>query len=264
MMDPTDTYGFSAEKLKEMGRTNIPEKDTFISEGDTPTYLNLINNGLRAQNGYWGGWGGIRRKDVIQAPAGMYQLPAATPLPIDDAGNPPYLSPAGVKNPNIPDPAPAAEARPQGAGGGGAGGMRRPTVPQRTFEINNRFFAASQNDFAARLKWSVTPNYKDANHEPKVSVKGPLDVTAKAGSKLNLEGAASDPDHNAVKVTWWQYNDAGTYAGDVHISDPNALKTSVDIPADAKPGDTIHIILEGTDDGSPALTHYQRVVVTVK
>lgn len=35
------------------------------------------------------------------------------------------------------------------------------------------------------------------------------------------------------------------------------------IPADAQPGQTIHLILEATDNGSPALTHYQRVVITV-
>jgi hypothetical protein len=125
-------------------------------------------------------------------------------------------------------------------------------------------FVASQNDFAARLKWSVTPNYKDANHEPRVTVKGPLDLTAKAGSTIALQGEASDPDHNAVKVMWWQYNDAGTYAGDVHIASPTELKTNVTIPAGAKVGDTIHLILEGTDDGTPALTQYQRVVITVR
>jgi hypothetical protein len=40
--------------------------------------------------------------------------------------------------------------------------------------------------------------------------------------------------------------------------------TSFPVPADAKPGDTIHLILEVTDDGTPALKHYQRVIVTVK
>jgi hypothetical protein len=35
------------------------------------------------------------------------------------------------------------------------------------------------------------------------------------------------------------------------------------VPVNAVPGQTIHMILEVTDDGTPALTRYQRVVVTV-
>jgi len=39
---------------------------------------------------------------------------------------------------------------------------------------------------------------------------------------------------------------------------------SVTIPEDAEPGQTIHLILEATDSGTPALTSYQRVVATVR
>ncbi|MDO4808110.1 MAG: hypothetical protein Q4A07_12790 [Coriobacteriales bacterium] len=35
------------------------------------------------------------------------------------------------------------------------------------------------------------------------------------------------------------------------------------VPADAKSGDTIHMVVEVTDDGAHDLKHYQRVVVTV-
>jgi hypothetical protein len=34
------------------------------------------------------------------------------------------------------------------------------------------FFPTAQNDFAARLKWSVTQKYADANHEPVVKIEG--------------------------------------------------------------------------------------------
>jgi hypothetical protein len=37
----------------------------------------------------------------------------------------------------------------------------------------------------------------------------------------------------------------------------------VKVPDDVKRGVTIHIILQGTDDGVPGLTSYQRVVITV-
>jgi hypothetical protein len=71
------------------------------------------------------------------------------------------------------------------------------------------------------------------------------------------------PDRNAVKITRWQYNEVGTYPGDINFSDPAALTTTFLVPDDAKPGQAIHIILEATDNGTPPLTRYQRVIVTI-
>ena len=139
-----------------------------------------------------------------------------------------------------------------------------PPVPPRTAAINARFLAAAQNDFAARLQWSVTPEFSNANHPPVARIKGPLTISAAPGSTVRLESEVSDPDHNSVKVSWWQYNDAGTYPGDIAFSSPAALATTFRVPGDAKPGQTIHVILEATDDGTPPLTRYQRVVVTVQ
>jgi len=125
-------------------------------------------------------------------------------------------------------------------------------------------FAAAQNDFAVRLKWSITPKLSDANHEPKVRIKGPLEVSAQPGSTVRLEGEVADPDHNTVKVTWWQDNGAGTYSGDVRFSNPEALSTTLRVPNDAQPGNMIHVILEAADNGTPPLTRYQRVIVRIQ
>ena len=38
------------------------------------------------------------------------------------------------------------------------------------------------------------------------------------------------------------------------------VETSFVMP-EARPGETIHIILEVTDDGEPALTSYRRIVI---
>ena len=124
--------------------------------------------------------------------------------------------------------------------------------------------AAAQNDFAARLQWSVTPSFGGANHPPKVSVKGPSERFARPGETVQLKGEVSDPDHNSVKITWWQYNDAGTYPGDIAIANASALAASFRVPDDAKAGQTIHVVLEATDSGAPPLTRYQRVIVTVR
>ena len=147
-------------------------------------------------------------------------------------------------------------------GGRGDSGLQR--ISANNAAANARFFAAAQNDFAARLKWSVTPKFSDANHEPKVRVKGPPEVPARPGSTVRLEGEVSDPDKDTVKVTWWQDNAAGTYSGDVRFSDHAALSTSFRVPDDAQPGNTIHVILEATDNGTPPLTRYQRLIVRIQ
>lgn len=109
----------------------------------------------------------------------------------------------------------------------------------------------------------MTPTYAGANHEPKVSVRGSTAVSARPGETIRLEGLTSDPDGNAVTVQWWQWRDVGTYSGQVSFSNPTARVTSVQVPTDAAPGQVIHLVLEASDNGTPALTSYQRVVVTV-
>ena len=36
------------------------------------------------------------------------------------------------------------------------------------------------------------------------------------------------------------------------------------VPANAQPGQTYHAVLEATDNGDPALTHYKRVILEVE
>jgi hypothetical protein len=125
------------------------------------------------------------------------------------------------------------------------------------------FFPAAQRDFAARLKWSVTPNYADANHAPIVEIEGPLNILASRGETIRVNGKVSDPDGNKVTIKWWQF-DVGTYPDKITISNEDTTQAKILIPKNAVSGQTIHIILEATDDGSPSLTTYQRVIVTVK
>jgi hypothetical protein len=152
--------------------------------------------------------------------------------------------------------------RPPRAGGMGLGGLgTRPTTRPATPDPN--FVPAAQNELAARLKWSVTPTFAGANHAPRVTLRVSPQINARAGETVRLEGATSDPDGNAVRVRWWQWKDVDTYPGQVTIANPTSLAASVQVPADAAAGQTIHLVLEATDDGRPAMTRYQRVVVTV-
>lgn len=80
-----------------------------------------------------------------------------------------------------------------------------------------RFFSAIQEDFAARLQWTVTDRFEDANHAPSITVRQGVDIRAKAGATVPLTAAVLDPDGDAVDLTWWQYREAGTYPGGVDI-----------------------------------------------
>ncbi|HWB26550.1 MAG TPA: nucleoside hydrolase-like domain-containing protein [Chitinophagaceae bacterium] len=125
------------------------------------------------------------------------------------------------------------------------------------------FFPAAERDFAVRLQWSVTPKYSGANHQPVISIENPLNVLASPGERIRLNSVVTDPDGNAVSVKWWQFQ-AGSYPGTVTLSDPTAQRIYVTIPKDAVPEQTIHLIIEATDNGTPALTSYRRVIITIK
>ena len=126
-----------------------------------------------------------------------------------------------------------------------------------------RWIPAYQRDFAARADWCVK-SYEAANHPPQVQLNGDENRTAKPGDTILLDAAATiDPDNDALSFRWWQYKDADTYAQSVTIDPIDQSTTEVIVPPDAREGDTIHIICEVTDGGSPPLTRYQRVVIHV-
>jgi hypothetical protein len=127
-----------------------------------------------------------------------------------------------------------------------------------------RWAIAFQNDWAARADWSVK-SYRETNHPPVVALEGKPDRDAAPGSDVRLDARRSaDPDGDRLNFSWWQYRESGTFKGDVPISDSDKAMAIVHIPAEARLGDTIHIIGEVTDTGRPALTRYVRVVIRVQ
>ena len=126
-----------------------------------------------------------------------------------------------------------------------------------------RWATAFQNDWAARADWCVK-NYREANHPPKVQLAHALDLIAKPGERIKLSARpSSDPDQNQLSFKWWHYPEAGTYRGKVVLEISSEMEASFTVPESARHRDTIHIICEATDDGVPALTRYQRLIVTV-
>lgn len=189
----------------------------FISEGDSPAFLHLINVGLdNLANPHYGGWGGRLKQSKTN------------PSRWEDGEEVGDFNPLTQKM-----------------------DLAYPQI---------RWLEALQNDFAARADWCIK-NYNEANHAPKISTTKNK-INAKPGQTITVTAAATDPDKNKVAVSFWQYQEAGTSPEKVTII-AKGNQAQIKIPATAKSGETVHIIVEGKDNGTPALTRYQRVVVTV-
>ncbi|KAH6620509.1 hypothetical protein C7974DRAFT_458719 [Boeremia exigua] len=126
----------------------------------------------------------------------------------------------------------------------------------------DRWVEAAQNDFAARIQWTLAPAYKDGNHAPTIKIVGKKMMNARAGSDVKLSARVSDPDGDRVAVSWWQYREEGTYPGIVSVIGCNS-GAIVKVPRDAEKGQTISIIAQATDDDKFPLTRYARVSVVV-
>lgn len=125
-----------------------------------------------------------------------------------------------------------------------------------------RWIDVLQNDFAARADWCVH-DYNHANHPPVVTLKDPGDLTVGRGDIVLFEAGASDPDGDSLEFSWWQYVEAGTCEIPVEIDGVNTQNASITIPDNVGSGQSIHIILEVKDTGSPSLTRFARAVLTV-
>jgi hypothetical protein len=228
IMDYFGLSGYTNDELRKMGYVvwmPVQQKGSWLGEGDDHTFMNMPWNGLRSHEaGFYGGWGGrVAGNKDTFASNDTSSNAVATTLTTLNS----QLN-KGAKELAYPD-----------------------------------FFPQAQLDFAARLKWSVTAKYSDANHEPSVEIEGPLNILASAGEKICINGDVSDPDGNTVSIKWWQFR-VGSYPKKVVISNQNQPQAEVRIPDDAIGSQTIHLILEATDNGTPSLTGYQRIIITVK
>jgi hypothetical protein len=133
----------------------------------------------------------------------------------------------------------------------------------------SRWRAGYDNDFEARMDWSVTPGYADANHHPLAVLNGDssrrvLTVAAAPGSTVTLSARGSaDPDGDSLVYSWSYYREAGSYDGAVDVEGSSTEIATVSIPADAG-GAKPHVILELRDTGAPSLDAYRRVIIDVR
>jgi Cellulose-binding Sde182, nucleoside hydrolase-like domain/Cellulose-binding protein Sde0182, C-terminal domain len=229
-------------------------KFLFIMEGDTPSFLSLIDNGLNAyRRPDWGGWGGRY----------VYRQPYGEPHAIWTQGADEFLR---VK---------ASQDTVTGVDG------KQYTSDQATIW---RWRDAFQNDFAARMDWTIK-DYAHANHNPVVQVNGqagtaPIEIDAEVGKPVVLDASrSSDPDAGQkLRYSWFSYPEAG--GTDANLSEikidgsdtakANATPIAVCHPAwlprylPCKGNGVAHVILAVTDDGTPQLTSYRRIILKVR
>ena len=213
----------------------------YLMEGDTPSFLGLVNNGLNVPDRPdWGGWGG-RYELYTPRPMKWHLAPETRPIWTD------------------------ADDEVLGIDG-------------RWHDDNHatiwRWREAFQNDFAARMDWTIKP-YDEANHPPAPRLAHAARLTARPGERVALSAeGTTDPDGDAVSYAWFYYHEAGTFpVSDARSGQPVAI-TGFDQPQAAftvpagrvmAPGTgEMHIILAVTDHGVPRLTRYARVIVKVR
>ena len=212
-------------------------------EGDTPAFLNLINNGLSdPDHPNYGGWGG------------RYEFYLPT---FEDSNT------GMFRRENWPKDEPETRAIWTNADDSVVS-----SIDKKTYGGNRetiwRWRSEFQNDFAARMLWT-TKNFSECNHPPLPMLAHSNHITVKSGEQFRLSAAGTtDPDGDSMSYLWFQYREAGTYKGTVSFRPyaPNLYELPVTAPV-VDTVQTIHFILKVTDKGTPSLTRYKRVIVTV-
>ncbi len=218
-------------------------------EGDTPSWLALIPNGLSdPEHPDWGGWGGRYE---------LYRPEVSVTDPHTFIGSAPIEQETRPIWTNAID-----EYTPPVAGEYGRA-TRAGEKPFKDCEATLwRWRDDFQNDFAARMEWTTKPN-QEANHPPVVVLNHPDAFTVKAGDHFGFDASATDPDGDSLSFFWFQYPEAGSYKRAVPIkSAENMAHADAVAPRVDKP-ETAHFILKVTNKGSPPLSRYKRVIVTI-
>ena len=149
----------------------------YLMEGDTPTFLYLINNGLGSpEHPNYGSWGGRYELYTPKTEKWFYE-PETRPIWT-----------------NTEDEVMGIDSAYQ-------------TSNKATIW---RWRQAYQNDFAARIDWSIKA-YADANHPPVAKLTHANELTVSASDTVRLNASpSSDPDQQQLSFEWIYYREVGS------------------------------------------------------
>jgi len=233
------------EYLKKNPQYN---KYDFISEGDSPSFFYLIDNGLRSlEDPTYGGWGG--RFDAVSSKvykntvtdfnvyANRYEAEYSLTRWFDDiqsdfAARADWLTAESYEDAN-----------------------HNPTVEvteglDLTVEKGEKvtLHANASDPDGDRLSFKWWRYFEaDTYEESKVAKKDTVPEVVD-GLQLGLQRELAE----------------GETTDTIELTGKDSDTVSFTVPDDAKSGDTLHIIVEVQDDGAHELKHYQRVILTVK
>lgn len=216
-------------------------------EGDTPSWLNLIPNGLNyPEHPDWGGWGG---RYELYKPDFTTQKKGNSGVPNEPETREIWTDTKDNYTPFVSNDFGRA--------------IKLDTVHYNDKKATLwRWRADFQNDFAARMNWCVA-DYKHANHPPVPVLKSNTDITVKSGEGFSLSASDSyDPDGDSFSYLWFNYPEAGSYKKEIKVSPENYPGVWITAP-EVEKRETAHFILKVTDKGTPHLSAYKRIVVTI-
>lgn len=220
-------------------------------EGDTPSFLNLIPNGLNSpENPNWGGWGG--RYELYTPDVKKCDYDGFTGgVKIGDETRPIWTNASDTYTPFVASAYGRAVKK----------GDKTYTGNQATIW---RWREEIQNDFAARMDWCVK-SFKQANHPPFAMLDTQEKITVKSGEWFYFNADSSfDPDGDSISFLWFPYPEATGFKGELPAPPAeNCHDYKAQAPIVSQPTD-IHYILKVTDKGTPRLSRYKRIIVTVE